>query len=42
MPAWILEAGRTRVGPAIGWGLQVFFGLPILAVLALLMLIGSR
>jgi hypothetical protein len=32
MPAWILEASRTRVGPAIGRGLPVFFGLPILAV----------
>ena len=26
--AWILEAGRTSIGPAIGWGLLVFFGLP--------------
>jgi len=38
--AWILEAGRTRVGPAIGWGLLVFFGLPILAILALVTLVG--
>jgi hypothetical protein len=38
--AWILEAGRTRVGPAIGWGLLVFFGLPILAVIALLTVVG--
>ena len=38
--AWILEAGRTRVGPAIGWGLLVFFGLPILAVIALVTVVG--
>ena len=37
---WILEAGRTQVGPAIGWGLLVFFGLPILAVMALVTLVG--
>lgn len=38
--AWILEAGRTRVGPAIGWGLLAFFGLPILAIIALLTVVG--
>jgi hypothetical protein len=38
--AGILEAGRTQVGPAIGWGLLVFFGLPILAVMALVTLVG--
>jgi hypothetical protein len=38
--AWIVEAGRTRIGPAIGWGLLLFFGLPILAVLALVTLVG--
>jgi len=38
--AWILEAGRTGIGPAIGWGLLVFFGLPILAIIALLTLVG--
>ncbi len=38
--AWILEAGRTSIGPAIGWGLLVFFGLPILAVIGLLTLVG--
>ena len=38
--AWILEAGRTRVGPAIGWGLLVFFGLPILAIIALVTVVG--
>jgi hypothetical protein len=37
---WILEAGRTQVGPAIGWGLLVFFGLPILAVIALVTVVG--
>jgi hypothetical protein len=37
---WILEAGRTSIGPAIGWGLLVFFGLPILAILALVTLVG--
>jgi Polymer-forming cytoskeletal len=36
----ILEAGRTQVGPAIGWGLLVFFGLPILAVIALVTVVG--
>jgi hypothetical protein len=38
--AWILEAGRTQIGPAIGWGLLLFFGLPILAILALVTLVG--
>jgi hypothetical protein len=38
--AGILEAGRTQVGPAIGWGLLVFFGLPMLALLALVTLVG--
>ena len=38
--AWILDAGRTQVGPAIGWGLLVFFGLPILAICALVTLVG--
>jgi hypothetical protein len=38
--AWILEAGRTGIGPAIGWGLLLFFGLPILAILALATLVG--
>ncbi len=36
----VLEAGRTRVGPAIGLGLLVFFGLPILAGLALVTVVG--
>jgi hypothetical protein len=33
--ARILEAGRTRIGPSIGLGLLLFFGPPILAVIAL-------
>jgi len=41
--AWIIvEAGRIRVGPAIGWGVLLFFGLPILAILALVTLVGCR
>jgi hypothetical protein len=38
--ARIVEVGRTRIDPAIGWGLLLFFGLPILAVLALVTLVG--
>jgi hypothetical protein len=38
--ARILEAGRTRIGPSIGWGLLLFFGLPILAILALITVVG--
>jgi len=38
--ARILEAGRTRIGPSIGWGLLLFFGLPILAILALVTVVG--
>jgi hypothetical protein len=38
--AWILEAARTAVGPAIGWGLLAFFGLPILAIIALATIVG--
>jgi hypothetical protein len=38
--AWILEAGRTGIGPAIGFGLVAFFGLPIVAVIALVTLVG--
>ena len=38
--AWILEAGRTGIGPAIGWGLLLFFGLPILAIMALVTVVG--
>jgi cytoskeletal protein CcmA (bactofilin family) len=38
--ARILEAGRTGIGPSIGLGLLLFFGLPILAVIALVTVIG--
>ncbi len=38
--ARILEAARTSVGPAIGWGLLLFFGLPILALVALVTIVG--
>src|SRR5919112_650388 len=38
--ATILEAGRTRVGPSIGLGLLLFFGLPILAIIALVTVVG--
>jgi hypothetical protein len=36
----IEDAGRTSIGPAVGWGLLAFFGLPILAVLALVTIVG--
>ena len=36
----IIDTGRTRIGPSIGWGLLVFFGLPILAILALVTIVG--
>jgi hypothetical protein len=36
----ILEAGRTRIGPSIGLGLGLFFGLPLLAILALVTVVG--
>ena len=32
--------GRTGIGPSIGWGLLAFFGLPILAIIALVTLVG--
>jgi hypothetical protein len=38
--ATILEAGRTRIGPSILWGLLLFFGVPILAILALVTVVG--
>jgi hypothetical protein len=34
------EAAATRLGATIGWGLLLFFGLPILAILALVTLVG--
>ena len=36
----IVDTARTRIGPSIGWGLLGFFGLPILAILALVTLVG--
>jgi hypothetical protein len=36
----IVETSRTRIGPSIGWGLLAFFGLPILAVIALVTIVG--
>jgi hypothetical protein len=38
--ATVLEAGRTRVGPSIGLGLLLFFGLPVLAIIALVTVVG--
>jgi hypothetical protein len=38
--ARILEAGRTSIGTSIGLGLLLFFGLPILAIIALLTVVG--
>jgi len=34
------EVARTGVGPAIGWGFALLIGLPILAVIALVTLVG--
>jgi cytoskeletal protein CcmA (bactofilin family) len=36
----IFEAGRTRIGPSIGLGLLLFFGLPLLAIIALVTVVG--
>jgi hypothetical protein len=36
----IVEAGRTGIGPSIGWGLLAFFGLPTLGILALVTIVG--
>jgi hypothetical protein len=36
----IEDTGRSSIGPAIGWGLLAFFGLPILAILALVTIVG--
>lgn len=38
--ARISEAGAGAIGPSIGWGLLLFFGIPILAVLALVTIVG--
>ena len=36
----IEEARRTGIVPSIAWGLALFFGLPILAIVALVSLVG--
>ena len=36
----VLEAGRTRIGLSIGLGLLLFFGLPLLAIIALVTVVG--
>ncbi|MDP8943131.1 MAG: polymer-forming cytoskeletal protein [Actinomycetota bacterium] len=36
----VLETGRTRLGASIGLGVALFIGLPILAVLALVTVVG--
>jgi hypothetical protein len=35
-----IRAGRTAVGPAIGWGFALLIGLPVLAIVAIGTLIG--
>jgi hypothetical protein len=35
-----LRTARTSVGPAIAWGLGLFFGLPVAAVVLLITLVG--
>ena len=37
----IADAARRRVGPSIGWGALAFFGLPILAVILIVTLVGA-
>ncbi len=36
----ILDVGRTRAGPVIGWGLIIAIGLPIVSVLVMVTLVG--
>ena len=36
----IVAAGATSIGPVVGWGLLLFFGLPLLAVLGLITIVG--
>ena len=36
----IVDAGRTQVGGAIGWGLLVFLALPLLGIIALVTVVG--
>jgi hypothetical protein len=40
VPPRVLEAGRDAVGPAIGWGLAVAVGLPIVCLLLAVTLVG--
>jgi cytoskeletal protein CcmA (bactofilin family) len=37
---WLVEVARSSYAPAIAWGLGVFIGLPIVAVIALITLVG--
>ncbi|HKE98335.1 MAG TPA: polymer-forming cytoskeletal protein [Actinomycetes bacterium] len=36
----LMEAGRTGIGPSIGFGLLLFLGLPVVAILALVTVVG--
>ncbi len=36
----VADTGRTRIGSSIGWGLLAFLGLPILAIIALVTIVG--
>ena len=36
----VIVVGRTAVGPSIGWGAAMVFGLPILGVLAIVTVVG--
>jgi len=36
----IAEAGSQAIGPSIGWGALLFFGLPILAIVSLVTIVG--
>lgn len=36
----VAAVGRARVGASIGWGVLLFFGLPVLAVVAMVTLVG--
>jgi hypothetical protein len=36
----VFEVARGAVGPAIGWGIGLFIGLPVIGVIALITLVG--
>lgn len=36
----VVQAGKTAVGPSIGWGFAVLVGLPVLGVIAIATLVG--